>query len=109
MHSGSSESSIRRPSMPSRSCWRMPHARLPTTPSCFHMASVTVSPNPSRKEFCTTRLEVPMTDHRPMDALEDLAAVADDPEVPDPAFTAGLLEELVGDLDPEHRLGGPQF
>ena len=49
MISGSAASGIRRPSTSSRICWRIPQARLPTTAARFHMASVTVSPNPSRK------------------------------------------------------------
>ena len=45
---------MRRPSTPSRICCRMPHARLPSIAARFHIASVTVRPNPSWIEFCTT-------------------------------------------------------
>ena len=43
--------------MPLRICWRRPEARVPSTGTHFHMASVAVRPKPSRIEFCTMMVE----------------------------------------------------
>jgi hypothetical protein len=39
---------------PSIICRRIPPTAPPTTGLPFHIASVTVNPNPSRSDFCTT-------------------------------------------------------